>query len=136
MEYRAEDGSMTPDFYYWTSGVLTFFLVIFTIFLYLANDKSATANQRLADLQEQFNDLSQKMAKTNEDIAWFTGSMESHSALMMRLEAKRQNVAVCWWDPERADPPSREHQKHGDSAELREIYLYVDREFRGYAEGT
>jgi hypothetical protein len=109
--------------------ILALFVAIFTWFLWQANQRSARATEKIAELQGQFN-------KLNKDLTWFTGSMESHSALMLRLEAKHQNVPVIWWDPNTAAPPSHEHQKHGDSAELKEIYLYVDREFRGYAEGT
>lgn len=41
-----------------------------------------------------------KLLQLNERLIWFTGSMESHSALMLRLEAKKQGVRTIWWNPE------------------------------------
>ena len=41
-----------------------------------------------------------KLLRLNERLVWFTGSMESHSALMLRLEAKKQGVRTIWWNPE------------------------------------
>ena len=43
--------------------------------------------------------LNRRMVKLNDRMVWFTGSMESYSRLMLRLEAKRQGVRLIWWDP-------------------------------------
>jgi len=47
--------------------------------------------------------------KVYERIAWLTGAMETHSDLMLRIEAKRgineQPIKLVWWDPTIADPP-------------------------------
>ena len=62
-------------------------------------------------------------------IEWLTGAMESHSVLMLRLEAARsvaesgQPVKVIWWDPDIEPPPIR--PEHGHEAKLNEIYLYL-----------
>lgn len=41
--------------------------------------------------------------KVYERIAWLTGAMESHSELMLRIEAKRgiegQPIEILQWDP-------------------------------------
>ncbi len=63
-----------------------------------------------------------------ERITWLTGSMESHSTLMLRLEALRTSnegtpIKVIWWDPKIEDWP---HEgEHGDEAELKTIYLGI-----------
>ncbi len=57
-------------------------------------------------------------------VAWLTGAIESHSSLMLRLEARRgvpgEPVKVVWWDPTLGDPPLE--RKHGEEAELHCIY--------------
>lgn len=47
--------------------------------------------------------------KVYERIAWLTGSMETHSDLMLRIEALRgindKPIELIWWDPTIAEPP-------------------------------
>ena len=48
--------------------------------------------------------------KVYERIAWLTGAMETHSELMLRIEACRgvrdEPIKLLWWDPTIEDPPS------------------------------
>ncbi|MGW8246774.1 MAG: hypothetical protein ACWGOV_01580 [Acidiferrobacterales bacterium] len=66
----------------------------------------------------------------NKRLAWFTGAMESHSELMMRIEAARgingKPIPVIWWNPE----PSEEEafhtpHEHKEEAKITEIKLKV-----------
>lgn len=65
--------------------------------------------------------------RTSQLIAWITGAMESHSSIMLRLEAKRgvgeQPIKVIWWDPTIEAPPIS--RKHGEEADIKCIYSYV-----------
>jgi hypothetical protein len=66
--------------------------------------------------------------RQNEQLAFFTGAMESHSTLMLRLEAKKQGVPVVWWDPTQARTPG--NPRHEQAAELDTIYIYLPTELR------
>ena len=84
----------------WINVVLTFFVIIIT---YL-------------------------VLKVYLKIAWFTGSMESHSEVMLRIEAKRginhQPIKLMWWDPTIAPPPvKREHGQ--EEVDLSTVYMYL-----------
>jgi hypothetical protein len=65
--------------------------------------------------------------KVYERIAWFTGAMESHSNLMLRIEAKRgingKPIKLVWWDPTIAQPPIR--QEHEQEIDIDTIYIYL-----------
>ncbi|MEJ1366540.1 MAG: hypothetical protein RPV21_08320 [Candidatus Sedimenticola sp. (ex Thyasira tokunagai)] len=66
--------------------------------------------------------------KVYERIAWLTGAMESHSDLMLRLEAKRgikdgEPIKLVWWDPTIEKPPVK--HKHGKEIDLSTIYVYL-----------
>ena len=37
--------------------------------------------------------------RVSSRLAWLTGAMESHSDIMMRLEAQKQEIPMVWWDP-------------------------------------
>ena len=37
--------------------------------------------------------------KAYKRIEWFTGAYESHSAMSLRLQAKKENIKMLWWDP-------------------------------------
>jgi len=62
-------------------------------------------------------------------IEWLTGAMESHSAILLRLEAARsvsptgQPVKVIWWDPDIEPPPIT--PEHGKEAQVNEVYVYL-----------
>lgn len=65
--------------------------------------------------------------KVYERIAWLTGAMETHSEIMLQIEAKRgingQPISLVAWDPTIEPPPiKREHAKVID---LSTIYVYL-----------
>ena len=96
--------------------LFTYFLAVFTGLLYLSN--------------RQLIELNAKMVATNERLAWFTGAMESHSELMMRIEAARgikdKPIPVIWWNPEPGDrEPFHTPHEHKEEAELTQIKLKV-----------
>jgi hypothetical protein len=70
-------------------------------------------------------------------IAWLTGSMESHSALMVRLEAARaasgQAIEVIWWDP--TIEPFPFTGAHGQLAKLERIYIGIPPKHRKVQRG-
>lgn len=66
--------------------------------------------------------------KVYERIAWLTGAMESHSNLMLRLEAKRgikdgEPIKLIWWDPTIEIPPVE--REHGKDVDLSTMYVYL-----------
>jgi hypothetical protein len=70
--------------------------------------------------------------KVYERIAWLTGAMESHSSLMLRIEALRgingKPVELVWWDPTIEPPPTV--MEHGKPVEVNRIHVYVPPRFR------
>lgn len=70
--------------------------------------------------------------RLNRRVTWLTGALESHSALMLRIEAKRgiegKPIKVVWWDPNREKRPFK--GAHGVEADLEKIYLYLPPEHR------
>lgn len=60
--------------------------------------------------------------KLHSKIAWFIGSMESHSTKRLQLECREKMIPMIWWDPTIAPWPS-EAVKHGDKVEIKTIYL-------------
>lgn len=71
--------------------------------------------------------------KVYERIAWFTGAMESHSDLMLKIEAMRgsgtgQPIKLIWWDPSIGDPPVS--RKHGKEVDLNTIYVCLSPKYR------
>lgn len=64
--------------------------------------------------------------KVYERIAWLTGAMETHSDLMLRIEAKRgingHPIKLVWWDPTLEPPPVT--REHGKEIDLNTIYMY------------
>ena len=67
----------------------------------------------------------QEIAKYNERLTWFTGAMESHSKIMMRLEANRQKIPVVWWDPDIEGVPTTPSKKHKAPAEISTVYQFL-----------
>lgn len=65
--------------------------------------------------------------KVYERIAWLTGAMESHSDIMLRIEAKRgvngQPIKLVAWDPTIEAPPVK--REHGEEINLNTIYVYL-----------
>ncbi len=70
--------------------------------------------------------------KVYERIAWLTGAMESHSALMLQIEAlrgiKEKPIELVWWDPTIEDIPSV--KEHGKPVEINRIYVYLPPKLR------
>jgi len=65
--------------------------------------------------------------KVYERIAWLTGAMETHSDLMLRIEAKRgingSPIKLIWWDPTIEKPPGK--REHRQEVDLDTIYCYL-----------
>lgn len=66
--------------------------------------------------------------KVYDRMAWLTGAMESHSDIMLRIEAKRgikegEAIKLLWWDPTIEDPPVK--REHGKEVDLNTIYVYL-----------
>jgi len=65
--------------------------------------------------------------KVYERIAWLTGAMETHSDLMLRIEASRgingAPIKLLWWDPTIEPPPVK--REHGQEIDLSTIYIYL-----------
>ena len=63
--------------------------------------------------------------KVYERIAWLTGAMESHSDIMLKIEALRgingKQIELIWWDPTIEDVPTV--KEHGKLVELDKIYF-------------
>lgn len=73
--------------------------------------------------------------KANQRLTWFTGALESHSMLMLRIEAARgiegkPPLKVIWWDPSLGAPPvEREHEQ---PVKLETIYCYMPESLRRF----
>ena len=65
--------------------------------------------------------------KVYERIAWLTGALESHSELMLRIEAKRgingQPIKLVAWDPTIDPLPIK--REHGQEIDINTIYCYL-----------
>ncbi len=59
----------------------------------------------IAFLTFQIVRLNSRMVGVNDRLVWFTGSMESYSAQMLKIEAKRESIKTLWWDPSEEDWP-------------------------------
>ena len=60
-------------------------------------------------------------------IEWFTGSMETYSQVMLRIEAAKgingQSVKLLWWDPYIAEPPVK--WVHGQEIDTSTVYIFL-----------
>jgi hypothetical protein len=66
-------------------------------------------------------------------IAWLTGSMETHSNLMLRLQALKggadgKPIELVWWDPTIEDAPGV--REHGKPVDMKRIHIYLPPELR------
>jgi hypothetical protein len=73
-------------------------------------------------------------------IEWLTGALESHSMLMLRIEASRlqtdkgDSVRLIWWDPDEEALPA---PTHGAEAKLETLRLYLPLKARkGWREAS
>ncbi len=75
--------------------------------------------------------LATETRKVSETIAALTGAMETHSSLMMQLEAKKQGVKLTWWDPTQAPFPNI-NAGHRNPIPLDEIFVGMPFHLRQY----
>jgi hypothetical protein len=71
--------------------------------------------------------------RVSRQLAWFTGAMETHSDLLMKMEARRQKIPMIWWDPTIAPFPSS--AEHGKPVRMRKIWSGMPlhrRRYRGW----
>lgn len=59
--------------------------------------------------------------KISKRMEWLTGAMESHSALLLRMEAENKGIAMEWWDPSIEDIPGE--GQHREPCKIRKIYV-------------
>lgn len=77
--------------------------------------------------------LTYRLVKTYENIDWWTGSMESYSRQLLRLEAHKQGLDVYWWDPHQVpdgEPKWPKLGSHREKDRLTALYLGIRREER------
>ncbi|MBN1625816.1 MAG: hypothetical protein JW944_04765 [Deltaproteobacteria bacterium] len=71
--------------------------------------------------------LSYLIWKVYYQIEWLTGAMESHSEIMLRIEAKRGinglPLKLIAWDPTIEPPPVK--REHGQEIDFDTIYVYL-----------
>jgi hypothetical protein len=67
--------------------------------------------------------------RTASRLAWFTGAMESHSEIMLRLEARRQKIPTVWWDPTVEAPPFH-GVAHGKKCQIAQIRIFLPEHLR------
>lgn len=102
-------------------------IVIFTGVVAFATVALFVATRRLVVITEQ---TQQEMKALQERSNWLMGAMESHSTMMMRLEAKKQGIPVIWWDPTDNETgeqywPVYDAAKHGEEAIIEKIYTGI-----------
>jgi hypothetical protein len=68
--------------------------------------------------------------KINRRMEWLTGAMESHSALMLRMEAEKKEIEIEWWDPSIEDFPRE--GKHQEPCKIQKIYVAIQPNLRKY----
>ena len=54
-------------------------------------------------------------------MEWYASAVESHSNLMLRLEAEKREVELLWWDP--TIEPFPFSGRHKEKAELTRIHV-------------
>jgi hypothetical protein len=59
--------------------------------------------------------------RSSRSIEWFTGAMESHSDLMLRMEVRAKGVKMVWWD--KTIKPIPFSGKHSEEVTIEEIYI-------------
>jgi len=74
--------------------------------------------------------------RINARVSWLTGAMESHSTMMLRIEAKlgveKEPIKVIWWYPTMQKFPFS--GEHGQEAKLNKIYLGIPPKYRSNAK--
>ncbi|MDX1489303.1 MAG: hypothetical protein R3268_13925 [Acidiferrobacterales bacterium] len=64
-------------------------------------------------------------------LAWLTGAMESHSDIMMSLEATKQKVPMVWWDPTVEVFP-HDGVAHGKPCSIKKLAIGMPEHLRHY----
>ena len=92
----------------------------------------ACLTRNMATLADRSLRMSAELATMSERLNWFTGALESHSSLMLRIEAARgingKPIEAIWWDPTLEKAPVK--REHGKAAQLERIYVFVPMEER------
>ena len=77
--------------------------------------------------------LSVMASRLSRRLTWLTGAMESHSNIMVRIEALRgvggQPIKMIWWDPNLEKPPVEE-KIHGREVNTDLIYQALPENLR------
>jgi hypothetical protein len=71
--------------------------------------------------------------KTTEQLKWLIGSLESHSTVRLRLQAKREGVRVVAYDPTNSRFPGRIPHV-GEEWPIDVVYLAIPRDLRKSVE--
>jgi hypothetical protein len=66
--------------------------------------------------------------KVSKGIETYTSMAETHSEMLLKLEAKRNGIPIVWWDPTIEAPPVG--WKHGKEIELEQIRFYIPKKLR------
>ena len=69
------------------------------------------------------------LLRLNRRLASFTGAIESHSELLLRLKFKEENLPVVWWD-QTVEPWPDENKRHRNRSELTHVVLGVPEHLR------
>lgn len=107
-------------------------IAVFSVVTSLATVAIAYLTYKTGVLAERSLGITAELVAMNQRQNWFTGSMESHSALMLRIEAARgvngKSIETLWWDPTIEKAPIK--REHGKPAQLGPIYLFVPEDER------
>lgn len=66
-------------------------------------------------------------------LNWLTASLESHSALQMRLEAEKAGKPAVWWDPTHAGAGKKHYPtepRHMANARVDTAHIFVPERLR------
>ncbi len=69
------------------------------------------------------------LVRINRRLTAFTGALESHSTLRLRLALKKENIPVVWWD-KTVEPWPVENLRHRNRSELTHAVLGVPERLR------
>jgi len=61
--------------------------------------------------------------KINKRMEWLSSAAESHSALILRMEAEKRGIEMEWWDPSIEDFPRE--GRHQEPCKINKIYLGI-----------
>jgi hypothetical protein len=64
--------------------------------------------------------------RLQKQLTWWTGALESHSTIQLRMLAQKEGKPVVWWDPTHDDPSRKtwpENPNHRDAALVDTVYV-------------